>query len=171
MLLKSNVASHIDSTLTFYSSLAPSLKPHFADGYFWQDPKSQYASLCWAGRRDRNSGCVSESTILKSQKERRKSSMKAWIFAEGTGNDSSIWCISKTVGRTGLGTAFVKNGFNPANRKTLSFRVSLLIHTRCLWISQRHYSFSLGSSLWKRKKMSLQRRFLCTHKSYFQNES
>lgn len=86
--------------------------------------------------------------------------MKAWIFAEGTGNDSSIWCISKTVGRTGLGTAFVKNGFNPANRKNSVFQ-SKLAHPHPMFvdISKTLFIFSWQQPVEKEKKNEFTKAF------------
>lgn len=159
MLLKSNVASHINSTLTFYSSLGLSLKAHFADGYFWQDPKSQYVSLCWAGRRDRNSACVSESTILKSQEEKEQQHTKPGHLQKEQEMNPASGASVRQWGGQGWGQPLLRTVLIQQIDKTLSFRVSFLIRTRCLWISQRHYSFSLGSSLWKGKKKEFTKAF------------
>lgn len=102
----------------------------------------------------------------------RAAVQKAWIFAEGTGNESSIWCFSKTVQRTGLGTAFVEDSFNPANRKNSVFQ-SKLPHPHPMFvdISKTLFIFSWQQPVKRKKKRIYKGLFYCTHKSYFQNES
>jgi hypothetical protein len=95
-------------------------------------------------------GCVSELTIPRTHKGRKLRAViqEAWIIAGGTENYAYIWCISKTVRRTGLGTAFVENGSNTANRINSGFQSEIPhLHRMFVTISKTLFIFSWQQSV------------------------